>query len=45
MTSRSLWNHYRDEVNDDTNENNPDNNKINNNKTITSTFFEYKTKK
>ena len=45
MTSGSLWNHYRDEVNDDTNENNPDNNKINNNKTITSTFFEYKTKK
>ena len=39
MTSGSLWNHYRDEVNDDTNENNPDNNKINNNKTITSTFF------
>ena len=45
MASGSLWNHYRDEVNNDTNENNPDNNKINNNKTITSTFFEYKTKK
>ena len=36
MTSGSLWNYYRDEINDDTNENNGINNRINNNKTITS---------
>ena len=34
MTSRILWNYYRDEVNDDENENNTAN-KINNNKTKT----------
>ena len=45
MTSGSLWNYYRDKVNDDENENdNADNNRINNNKTITSKSFEYKTK-
>ena len=44
MTSGSLWNYYRDEVNDDVNENNVANNMINNNKTITSKSFEYKTK-
>ena len=44
MTSESLWNYYRDEINDDANENNLDNNRINNNKTITSKSFEYKTK-
>ena len=31
-------------MNDDENENDNANNRINNNKTITSTFFEYKTK-
>ena len=34
MTSESLWNYYRDEVNDAANENDSANNKINNNKTI-----------
>ena len=42
MTSGSLWNYYRDEINDDAGEN--VNNRINNNKTITSKSFEYKTK-
>ena len=45
MTSGSLWTYYRDEVNDDENENdNANNNRINNRKTITSKFFEHKTK-
>ena len=44
MTSGSLWNYYRDEINDDGNENNAANNRINNNKTITSKSFECKTK-
>ena len=44
ITSGSLCNYYRDEINDDTNENNDDCNKINNNKTITSKSSEYKTK-
>ena len=44
MTSESLWNYHRDEVNDNENENDNDNNKINNNKTITSKSFQYKTK-
>ena len=44
MTSESLWNYYRAEVNDDANENNAANNRINNNKTITRKSFEYKTK-
>ena len=44
MTSVSLWNFYKDEVNDNANENNAANNRINNNKTVTSKFFEYKTK-
>ena len=40
MTSESLWNYYRDVVNDDENENdNANNNRINNNKIITSQFF------
>ena len=34
MTSGSLWNYYRDEVNVDENVNDHANNKINNNKTI-----------
>ena len=36
MTSGSLWNFYRDEINDDENENNNVNNRISNNKTIKS---------
>ena len=44
MTSGSLWNFYKDDVNDNANENNAANNRINNNKTTTSKFFEYKTK-
>ena len=42
MTSWSLWNYYRDEINHETNENNAANNKIN--KTIESKSCEYKTK-
>ena len=42
MTSRSLWNYYRDQVNDSAIENDDDN-KISN-KRITSKSFEYKTK-
>ena len=44
MASGSLWNYYRDEINDDANEVNVADNKINYNKTITSKSFEYKTK-
>ena len=44
MTSGSLWNNHRDEVNDDVNKNNAARNKINNNKTIIRKSFEYKTK-
>ena len=44
MTSRSLRNYYRDEINDDPNENNAARNTINNNKTIASKLFECKTK-
>ena len=43
ITSGSLQNYYRDEVNDDTNENDDDY-RINNKKTTTNNFFEYKTK-
>ena len=43
MTSGSLWNYYRNEVNDNANEN-ANNNRINNNKTIASKSFEYLTK-
>ena len=43
MTSGSLWNYYRDELNDSVNENNDANSyKINSNKTTTSKSFEYK---
>ena len=42
VASGSLWNNYRDEMNNDTNENNADNYRINNNKTTTSRSFEYK---
>ena len=43
MTSGSLWNYYRNEVNDDANEI-VANYRINNNKTTISRSFEYKTK-
>ena len=44
MTSVSLLNCYRDEINYDANENDNANNKINNKKIMTRKFFEYKTK-
>ena len=45
ITSRSLWNCYRNEVNNSANENNDANNyRINSNKTITSKSFKYKKK-
>ena len=45
MTSRNLWNYYRDEVNDSANANNDANNyRININKTTTSKSFEYNRK-
>ena len=44
MTSGSLWNYYRDEVNDDVNENDDNGHKINNNIIITCKSSEYKTK-
>ena len=39
MTSGSLWNYYRDEVNYSANEIDDNDNKINNNRTITSQSF------
>ena len=44
LTSGSLWNYYRNEINDDENENDNANNRINNNKTITIKSFECMTK-
>ena len=45
MASGSLWNYYRDEVNDDLNESNDAvYYRRNNNKTTTSKSFEYETK-
>ena len=45
VSSGSLWNCYRDEVNDDANENNAAGNyRKRNNNTATIKFFEYKTK-
>ena len=44
MAWESLWNYYRDRVNDDANENNTHNSKINNIKIIKSKSFEYNTK-
>ena len=44
MASGSLWNFYRDEINDDENENNNVNNRISNNKKTKSKSFEYKAK-
>ena len=43
MTS-GRWNYYRDKINGSAIENNNANNRIDNNKTITSKYFEYKTK-
>ena len=40
MTSGSLWNYYRDEMNDAANVNDAANDKINNNKTTTSKSLE-----
>ena len=45
MKSGSLWNFYRNEVNDNANENNAANNRTSNIKMITSKSFEYKKKK
>ena len=44
MKSGSLWNYHRDGMKYGANENDNANNKINNEKTITSRYFEYKTK-
>ena len=44
MTSGSLWNYYRDELNDSANETDDNDNKTNNNKTITNKLFEYQAK-
>ena len=44
MTSRSLQNYYRDEINDDENENDNANHRIINSTTATCKSFEYKTK-
>ena len=44
VTSRSLWNYYRDEVNDAANENDAANNNTNNDNPTKSKYFEYKTK-
>ena len=44
MTSCSLWNYYRDELNADANENYDANNRIKNNKITTRKSFEYKIK-
>ena len=44
MTSGSLWNYLRDEINYDINENNNNNKRINNNKTTAGKYFKYKTK-
>ena len=44
MTSGSLWNYYRDKINDSAYENNDANHYRVNNKTTTSKSFEYKTK-
>ena len=44
MASGSLWNYYRDEINDCANEKNAARIKVNNSKTIASKSFEYMTK-
>ena len=42
MTSGTLWNYYRDEINDNKNDTNRFRNMLNNNKTVRSKSFEYK---
>ena len=44
ITSGSLWNYYRNEVNDSANEIYDNDNKIDNSKTTTNKYFENKTK-
>ena len=44
MASGSLWNYYREEVNDSADETDDDDNMINNNKTTTSKSFKYRKK-
>ena len=44
LTSGSLWNYHRDEMNDDENENDNANSRINNKETITSKSSEHETK-
>ena len=44
MTPGSLWNHYRDEVNDYVNKTADKDNEINSDKTVRSKSFEYKKK-
>ena len=44
MTSGSLWNYYRDEINNDENKTNRFKNRLNSKKTRRSKSFEYKTK-
>ena len=44
MTSGSLWDYYKDEINDDQNEVDDNGNKINNRKRTKSKTFKYKTK-
>ena len=44
LTTGTFWNCYRDEINFDVSENNLTKNRVNNNKTIASTYFEYKTR-
>ena len=44
MTSGSLWNYYRNEINDDENENDVNENMANKNKIATSKSFKYNTK-
>ena len=43
MTTVSLWNYYRDEVNNNANENNANNYGIHNKKMITNKSFEHST--
>ena len=45
MTPGSLWNHYRNEVNDYVNKTADKDNEINSDKTVRSKSFEYKKKK
>lgn len=44
MLSGSLYNYYKDEVNDDVNDNNVDSCRINSSKTLASVSSEYKAK-